>query len=223
MIVPINTLHFEQGNIMTKRQLGESISDKASVNAEIEKLLKAYDPAEQTRILDALESLKNAGDAGLSPTEWADKVKELHPDGDFSMKDLLKGVVTKFKCCVQRAGDKLYVWNDEDRGLGDVDPIVAGAIKGQVQLASISMQIMKKLAEFTIPQLATEIHSRTGLPLSAATEFAEHLVNQFHGGMITPSGDGKFKINVEPKKTTDDHMDDLRNLLKNAGMKPNDQ
>jgi hypothetical protein len=138
------------------------------------------------------------------------------------MKDLLKSVVTQFKCCVQRAGDKLYVWNDEERDLGDVPPEVAGAIRGQVQLASISMQLMRDLGEFTIPQLATQIHDRTGLPLATASEFADHLVNQFHGGMVTPIGDGKFKVNVEPKKTADDHMDDLRNILKNAGLNPGD-
>lgn len=200
------------------RKLEESISDKPSINAEIEKQLKLFDPAQQTRILDALESLKNAGDAGLSPTEWAAKVKELHPDGDYSMKDLLKSVVTQFKCCVQRAGDKLYAWNEEERGLGDVNPEVANAVRGQVQLTSTSMQLIRDLGEFTIPQLASQIHSRTGLPLTTATEFADHLVNQFHGGMITPIGDGRFKVNAEPTKTTDDHMDDLRNILKNAGL-----
>lgn len=210
------------GKNLEETDVNESISDKPSVNAEIEKLLRGLDPSEQTRTLDALEALKNAGDAGLSPTEWADKVRMLHPDGDFSMKDLLKSVVTKFKCCVQRAGDKLYVWNDDERDLGDVPPEVAGAIRGQVQLASTSMEIMRRLGEFTLPQLATEIHTRTGLPLSAASEFADHLINQFHGGMVTPIGDGKFKVNVEPKKTADDHMDDLRNILKNAGLNPGD-
>lgn len=205
---------------MTRRRVEESISDKPSVNSEIEKLLKDHDPSEQTRILDALEALKNAGDSGLTPTDWASKVKELHPDGDFSMKDLLKNVVLKFKCCVQRAGDKLYVWNDEERELGDVDPSVANAIRGQVQLASISMQLMRDLGEFTIPQLATKIHDRTGLPLSSSTEFAHHLVNQFQGGMLTPIGDGKYRINVEKKKTTDDHMADLKDILKNAGLGP---
>ena len=203
---------------MNSKKIEESISDKPSVNAEIEKVLKTVEPADQTRMLDALDALKNAGDNGLSPTEWAAKVKELHTENDFSMKDLLKSVVTKFKCCVQRAGDKLYVWNDEDKGLGDVDPEVANAVRGQVQLTSTSMQLMRDMGEFTIPQLASQIHDRTGLPLSAATEFADHLVQQFHGGMITPIGDGKFKVNDEPKKTTDDHMDDLRNMLKNAGL-----
>lgn len=205
---------------MTNRSLNESISDKPSINAQIEKLLQAHDPAQQTRMLDALEALKNAGDAGLSPTEWANKVKELHPDEDFSMKELLKGVVTNFKCCVQRAGNKLYVWNDEDRDIGDVDPMVAGAIKGQVQLASISMQLMRDLGEFTIPQLATEIHDRTGLPLSASSEFADHLVNQFRGGMVEPIGDGRFRVNIEKKKTSDDHIADLKDILKNAGIGP---
>lgn len=203
---------------MNNKNIEESISDKPSVNAEIETVLKTFEPAEQTRVLDALEALKNAGDNGLSPTEWATKVKELHTENDFSMKDLLKGVVTKFKCCVQRAGDKLYVWNEEERGLGDVDPEVANAVRGQVQLTSTSMQLMRDMGEFTIPQLASQIHNRTGLPLSTATEFADHLVQQFHGGMITPIGDGKFRVNAEPKKTADDHMDDLRNMLKNAGL-----
>lgn len=204
---------------MTNRRIIESISDKPSVNAQIEKLLKAHDLAQQTRILDALEALRNAGDAGLSPTGWAAKITELHPDGGFSMKELLKTVVSQFKCCVKRIGDKLYAWDDSDSELGDLPPELASAVRGQVHLASASMEIMRDLGEFTIPQLATAIHSGTGLPLAQSTEFADHLVQQFHGGMIQPIGGGRFKVISEPSKTSDDHMDDLRNILKNAGLR----
>lgn len=203
---------------MTKRPLNESISDNPSINAQIEKLLGKHDAEQQTRILDALDALKMAGPSGLSPVAWATKVNELHPDGGFSMQDLLKTVVSQFKCCVKRIGDKLYAWDDSESEMDGVPPEMAAAVKGQVKLASESLKIMKELGEFTIPQLATSISERTGLPLSDASAFADHLVQQFHGGMITPVGDGKFKVNIEKKKTSDDHIAGLKDLLKNAGL-----
>ena len=134
------------------------------------------------------------------------------------MKDLLKSMVQQFKCCVKRIGDKLYAWDDSDSELGDLPPEMASAVRGQVHLASASMKIMKDLGEFTIPQLATAIHAGTGLPLAQSTEFADHLVQQFQGGIVTPVGGGRFEVVDEPTKTTNDHMDDLRNILKNAGL-----
>ena len=137
---------------------------------------------------------------------------------DYEYKELLKTVVSKFKCCVKRIGDKLYAWDDSESNLGDVPHDVETAVRGQVHLASIGTKAMKDLGEFTIPQLATKIHNDTGLPLAQSTEFADHLVQQFIGGMVSAVGDGKFKVIEEPSKTSADHMDDLRNILKNAGL-----
>jgi hypothetical protein len=207
---------------MSKHTIIESISDKPSINAQIEKLLAKHDPAAQTRLLDALEALKNAGPDGLSPTDWAAAVKLLHSEGDYSMKDLLTTAAKEFKCCVRRIGAGMYAWDDSDRELGDLPPGLDAAMHGSIQLSDIGMKAMEELGEFTIGELAAKISAKTGMPQQQAAAFAEHLVQQFMGGTITSTGDGKFKVNVEQPKTSANHMDDLKSLLRNAGLGPKD-
>lgn len=207
---------------MSELPLIESISDKPSINAQIEKLLAKHDPATQTRLLDALEALKNAGPDGLSPNDWASAVKLLHREGDYSMKDLLTTVAKEFKCCVRRVGTGMYAWDDSDRELGDLPPGLDAAMHGSIQLSDIGMKAIEELGEFTISELAANISAKTGMPQQAAEAFAEHLVQQFMGGTITSTGDGKFKVNAEKSKTSADHMADLKSLLRNAGLGPKD-
>lgn len=192
--------------------LRESISDKPGTNAQIEKILQKHAPAEQTRILDALEALQQAGPDGLSPMGWATKVKELHPEGDFSMPDLLKGVVKEFGCCVRRAGEKQYVWDDADRGIDDVAPEVRDAVSTQVKLSKVAMELMDKLGEFTANDVATKLNQRTGMPVDHALNYAQHMIDQFIGTKISDLGGGRYKVNVEPKNTADSQIDNLKRL-----------
>ena len=192
--------------------LHESISDKPGINAQIEKILQKHSPADQTRILDALEALQAAGPNGLSPMAWAAKVKELHPDGDFSMPDLLKGVVKQFQCCVKRPAEKMYVWDDSDRGIDDVSPETRDAVSSQIRLSKVATELMDKLGEFTANDVATKLNQRTGMPPEHALNYAQHMIDQFTGTKLTSIGNGRYKVNVEPKATADSQIDDLKRL-----------
>ena len=198
--------------------LHESISDKPGINAQIEKALQTHPEAEQTRIIDALSALQLAGPAGLSPKEWADKVRDLHPHADFSMSDLLKNTVREFPCCVKRIGEKLYAWDDADRGIDNVAPEVRDAISSQIRLSKVALEIIDKLGEFTVDDVATKLNQRTGMPMEHAVNYAQHIIDQFTGNKISNLGNGRYRVNVEPKNTVDRQIDDLKRLAGLPGM-----
>jgi len=112
-------LHHDNSN------LKETISEKPGINAQIEKLLEKEPREQQSLIIDALDTLKNAGAGGLSPQDWSKKFKEIRPDGDYSVMDLLKNVVKTFPMCVKRVKAGLYVWDDSDRGIMMLHPRLA--------------------------------------------------------------------------------------------------
>lgn len=208
---------------MSKRQVNESIADKPSINFQIERQLKKHDPETQTRILDALEAVKNAGEQGIAVADWANHIRTLYPDSDFSIGDLLKTVVANFKCCVDRVGDKRYGWHEEDRdGGADVPQGVQQSIDSQMRVTKIAMNAMKQLGEFTAVELASEIASKTGMPISSAIGFAQHIIKQFIGGTLATIGNDRYKVKSEKPKTADDQVNALKDLLRKSGLGPRD-
>jgi len=203
---------------MRRKNVTESIADTPSMNHRIEQVLKGIAPAEQTKTLDALEAVKNAGAAGISPAAWANAVKSLYPDEDFSMSDLLKSTVRNFGFVIKRIGDKLYAWSEEDSTDGDYDPETVAAVKSQIDLGKMAIQTMKDLGEFDKNDLGKAIASKTGMPIDAATEYADHVMNQFIGGMLEKIGAGRYRVKVDEPKSAEDHVEDLRKMLRNAGL-----
>lgn len=206
---------------MKKRTLKESVADKAVVNKKIEKVLKNFSPAEQTRYLDALEAVKNAGPNGISPVDWGKAIVDLHPTNDYNLTELLKSTVKNFGFVVKRIGEKLYAWIESDDENLNVDPATADAISKQLVLGKTAVRIMKELGEFSKEEFGNAIADHTGLPLAQAVFYAEHIMNQFMGGMIEKVGQDRYKVKIEEPKTSDDHINDLKKLLRNAGLDDN--
>ena len=205
------------------KKLKESIADKPSINFQIERQLKKHDPAMQTRILDALEAVKNAGADGIAVADWANHIRSLYPDEDFSVGDLLKTVVGNFKCCVDRVGDKRYGWHEEDRdGGADVPQGVQQSIDAQMRVTKVAMTAMRELGEFTAVDLASAIAQKTGMPISSAIGFAQHIIKQFIGGTLATIGNDRYKIKSDRPKTADDQVNALKDLLKKSGLGPRD-
>lgn len=205
---------------MPKHPLLESIADKQSINFQIERALKAHDPAMQTKLLDALELVKDAGDAGIAVQDWAAKIRQLYPDEEFAIGDLLKTAVKEFGCCVKRLGDKRYGWTeDDDTSPVNADPATRAAMGGQMQIAKITMDAMKQLGEFTAEELGAAVARATGMPASVATQYAQSVIDQFAGDTLSKVGD-RYKIRSVKTKTASDHVSDLKNILKNAGLGP---
>jgi len=207
---------------MTKK-LRESISDRPSINFQIERELKKHAPAMQTRILDALEAVKDAGSDGISVKDWADRIRMLHPEDDTPVVDLLRTVVGKFGCCVQRLGDKRYGWVETDNEAGAAVPQgVQDAMGDQVRLTSIALKTMRELGEFTADELAAAVARKSGMPIPSAVAFAQHIIKQFIGGTLATIGNDRYKVKGEQKKNAADHVAGLKDLLRNAGLGPSD-
>ena len=208
---------------MVKHTLLESISDRPSINFQIERELKKHDPAMQTRILDALEAVKDAGPDGISVKDWAIRIRMLHPDEDHPVADLLRAVVGKFGCCIERLGDKRYGWVENDNEAGAAVPQgVQDAMGDQVRLTSIALKTIRELGEFTLVELASAIARKTGMPISSAVGFAQHIIKQFIGGTLATIGNDRYKVKSEQKKTSDEHVDDLKDLLRKSGLNPDE-
>jgi len=206
-----------------KRKLRESISDRPSINFQIERELKKHAPAMQTRILDALEAVKDAGDEGISVKEWADRIRMLHPDDDHPVADLLRAVVGKFGCCIERLGDKRYGWSEKDNDAGAAVPQgVQDAMGDQVRLTSIALKTIRELGEFTLVELASAIARKSGMPISSAVAFAQHIIKQFIGGTLATIGNDRYKVKGEEKKSAADHVAGLKDMLRKSGLGPED-
>jgi len=199
---------------MKLRHLRENISLDPKINDKIEAALAAYPKAVQTQLLDALDALKMAGEAGLSPSEWAAKVSELHPG--VNMAELLKTAVKLLPFAIERIGDRRYGYRENM--LGGVDPMMAAAVRSQVKLAGMAMEAMAELGEFTTGDLADRIAGMTGMPAEQAQAYAEHFIAQFLGGRVTPMGDDRYRVNMDPHKSAADHVQDLKDMIKRAGI-----
>lgn len=198
-------------------RLSETVADRPSTNIRIERLLQQHDRAAQTRILDALEAVKHAGPEGLSVQAWADAVRQLHPEENYSLKDLLKTVAREFGCCVRRVAEKTYGWDESDRDIADVSPEVRAAVGSQIALTHAAMAAMRQMGEFSRDELAARLARATGMPPEQAALYAEHVIGQFVGGTLERIGPDRYRVVAEPRPTTDDHIANLKDIARRAG------
>ena len=204
---------------MSRYSLTESIADKQSVNFQIERILRAHEPAMQTKLLDALELVKDAGTTGVAVADWAAKIKQLYPDEDFSVGELLKTAVKEFGCCVKRLGDKRYGWTEDDNTPVTADPATRAAMGGQIQIAKITMDAMKELGEFTAEELGVSVAGKTGMPTAVAIQYAQSVIDQFTGDTLSKVGN-RYKIRAMKSKSSTDHVTDLKDIIRRAGLGP---
>mgnify|MGYP006268762855 CR=1 FL=1 len=200
---------------MRLKQITENVADDPRINSKIDAALAAFDDAKQTQLLDALDALKMAGEAGLSPQEWAVNVKKLYPDEAIDLADLLKTAVKTFPFAVARIGDRRYGWRED--ALAAVDPNKAAAFKSQVRLAGETMKAAEELGEFTTAALAMKLHQQLGMDAMQAMAYVEHWVSQFLGGKIEKIGQDRYRIHVERPKSAEDHVQSLRDLINKVG------
>jgi hypothetical protein len=200
----------EADMIKDQPTINESISNNPNINAQIEKVLDGFSHIDQTHILDALEILQDAGQIGLSPTQWSESMKKLYPENDFSVIEILKTTVKQFPFCVKRTGDKNYIWSDT------ISPETKDAVSKQVKMTYAGLDLMKQLGTFTIADLATKLATRFQMPTELANKFADHLVHSTGSKNVIELGDGKFRI-VQDNQAND-YSDQIANLLKNAGL-----
>lgn len=201
------------------KKIKESIADHQETNIKIENVLKQFETYQQTQMLDALETVKNAGENGILASDWVKAVKRLHPEDNLNVVDLIKTVIRNFGFVIKRISDKTYKWVEDVNSLND-DPEMMSMISGQVELGKIAVDSMKQLGEFSKEELGASIANKTGMPVTQAVSYADHVMQQFMGGMLEKVSANRYKVKTEPVKTSLDYIEDLKALLKNAGLDP---
>lgn len=206
-----------------KKKINESISSKNSINVRIEQVLNNRDKASQTRLLDALDILQSAGPIGITINDWAAAISSIHEDQDFSMKELLQDVVKNFKFVVTRIADKRYAWDESDKDMNDdLNDVIKNSMKSNIQLSKIAFESMKSMPTFTPVQLGIDIAQKTGYPQPVTIAFADHIISQFIGDTILQVSPGTYKLNVKVNKNSNDHLNDLKDLIRRAGINKKD-
>jgi len=201
------------------RTLQEILADKPSLNAEINQLLRQFDRDEHTQVVDALDAVKMAGPQGLPVAEWAAQLRLMHPEISDPM-GLLKRVAKAFAVVIKRVGDRRYGWDESGQDTGQDDPHVAQMLQSQVGLASLGMDLMRTLGQFSLDQLADRMAARSGMPPAAARHYAQHLIDQWLGSMVLKLGDDRYSFKPETHKTAGQHVSDIKDLLRKAGLGP---
>lgn len=197
--------------------ISESVSNDPALNAEIENRLKRVrrlgwlmrDNITETAILDALDVLHRAGEAGVSVSEWAEGVKALHPD--MSMKALLSLTVKEFDCCVSRIGDKRYAFVEKrasEDGIDDVDPQTRSMVSMQVGFVYDALEAMGEKGQFTKGDLIDYLGAR-GMSGPQATMYADHLLTNFGAEKI---GHDLYRMPQDEPTSNAKTMDFLRSI-----------
>jgi hypothetical protein len=207
----------------SRNEVKESVSDRPSINLRIERVLNTLDKETQTRVLDALEILKSAGASGLSVSDWAAKIKQIHNDQEFSMSDLLKMTVKSFPFAVKRIADKTYGWDDSDRSVkNELSPEAQSVMQSQLSLAKVAMDAMQSLGTFTVSSLAMKMEDDTGYPIGILLDYAKHIIAQFEGDTIEKISTNEYRIKPKTQKNASDHVQALKDLMRRAGIDKKD-
>lgn len=206
--------------------INESVSPNPETNNQIEYFLSEYDQATQTVLIDALDALRLAGDAGLTVDAWAEKLKELHGDLDtMEIMNALRNAAKTFTFCVKRIGDRHYAWYEmpipepeaaEDNHEEELPPEVKQAVGAQVGMAHSTLSLMREKGTFTVAEIAADVARLMGLPAEVADAYARHLIDQMPRSFET-LGNDRFRYVEEKRQTTDDHMSFLRDIARKGG------
>ncbi len=203
--------------------LTESISEDPAINRKIVAVTDRHSPEEQTKILDALEGVKDAGTKGISASDWATHVRNLHPDPDFKVGAFLTNVVKEFAFVIKRLAPKLYGWvetapNDDD----DIDPAMKHAVRSQVDLTYDILETMREMGEFTKTDLIARVgQSMPQVPRQQAAQFVDHLLGQF-AASLQKIGPDRYRMKPEKPNTTGDSMNRFRDIANRYGAAPDD-
>ncbi len=213
--------------------LKESITNDPEINAEIERRLASppselgFQPPAHVW-LDLLEIIQDGGRDGVSLNQIMDKMRKMNADDpgtlgiiDYAINSMLKYLPKMFDNVVRVDNKGIFRWKtDEDRTYDETDPEIRNALASQVELTSITQDIMRRLTaehgSFSEAELAENLKTRIG-PM--ATFYANHIIGQFRSMLLTVSP-GRYAMMNEAPRTRDDSMDLFRDLEASARRNP---
>lgn len=144
--------------------LNESITEDPAINDLITQSLADLPASEQSKYLDALETLQNAGKAGLTGGEWMAAYRQLRGQ-DPAAKDVLTTCARFFMGQVIRKVGLKYIWDVENVAYeDDEEPTpLEQAVSGHVDITYELISYAKQMGTVTVKNLARVITNRTGM------------------------------------------------------------
>jgi hypothetical protein len=208
-----------------------TISEDPALNTEIESRLLNFEPTMRTILLDALEVLKNAGEAGYNQEDWHTALQEMDPTT--SERDIVFAInasIRSFDCCVRSLSVRpVYVWYESLAGVaveddGSMSNEEKNAIGTQVALAHRLMSIAQKLKTFTRNQLAAA-GQQAGLSRMMIDAYIDHFIQQFAGTVFKQNADGSYTVTGIAAPQSSDagaerHLSIWRDMAARAGDLP---
>lgn len=210
--------------------LNESVADDEAINLIIERELAALPAVEQSKYIDALEVLKNAGTMGLDGRAWVAAYRNLRDDAD-APKTVAACAHMFFELVVRKTGSK-YVWSES---IGDApedyqddpihDPAIQAAVSGQVNLTYELLAYCRQMETVNIRSLSRIVSNR--VPSMDATMAQQVALNflDAHRGMFKSIGNDEFEVHDldarQPKGSTN-YSQMFRDIANGASNQPKD-
>lgn len=203
--------------------LEESITDDPAINDLITQNLASLDPAEQTKYLDALETLQNAGRAGLTGQEWMAAYRQLRPN-DADAKEILPACARLFMGHTLRKEGQKYIWDIDSVAYADdenaPDPLEQ-AIGGHVDLSYALLAYARETGEVSVRSLSRTIMNKTGIvDPTTCQQMALNFLDA-HRGNFRNLGGGNYAYEdgdrrMGPRGTTN-YSDMFKDMANKAG------
>lgn len=211
-------------NESADENLEESITNDPAINDLITQNLSNLDPAEQTKYLDALETLQNAGRAGLTGQEWMAAYRQLRPT-DPDAKDILPACARLFMGHTLRKEGQKYIWDIDSVAYADdeenfPDPLKQ-AVGAHVDLAYELLAYAREVGEVSIRSLSRTIMNKTGMvDPTMCQQMALNFLDANRGNFRN-LGDGNYAYEdgdrrMGPRGTTN-YSDMFKDMANKAG------
>ena len=176
--------------------LEESVSDDPAINQLIDQNLAHLDVPEQSKYLDALEALQNAGRTGMTGQQWMAAYRAVRGTNEDDT-DVVKTCARLFMgTTIEKVGLN-YVWNIDGVSYQDdaetPDPLSA-AVGGHVDLTYELLAYCRTMETVNIRSLSRIVSNRTRMDPTSAQQIALNFLDA-HRGMFTSIGDGEYEVN----------------------------
>lgn len=187
----------------------ESIADNPEDNEMIEFIMaqEGLTPDQQSKYLDALEVLKNAGKNGLVAPAWVSAYKALRSDDD--AKDIVIAAAKLFYNKFVYKNGSVYYWDTAvpEENEDGIDDFTRQAVTAHVDLTYDLIKACEDMDTVSIRSLSRLVMNRMhGVDPVIAQQVALQFLDA-HRGMFKPLGDGVYEVNIldkkKPRGTTD--------------------
>lgn len=184
------------------RQLIETVTTDFAVNEIIEQRLKGLNSDDRAIALDVIELIYNAGANGIAITSVQSKLRQMWPDQDAHIVDIIRVVREHLGEYIQDVGGlggTLLVFHaptaQADAPVDDLSHEGRMAAD-QIRLVGRILEVCKQLGRFTAHDVLNAIAAVTAYAPAMLRAVVDHVLES-NSGVIKPEGQGYYRF-AEP-------------------------